>query len=141
MRVSLNFVLEEFVDPGTYKRYGEKSIWFIDPKVINIAQLLRDLTGSSVTINNWKVGGSYSLSGLRPFKSIGAKMSQHKFGRGIDVKIKGWTPEDIHELIKDNWVLFKKEGLTVIEDVSLTPSWTHLDCRFTGLDYLLIVGL
>lgn len=142
MQVSKNFVLQEFIDPDTYKKWGDKSIWFIDPKVIKIAQLLRDKSGRSVTINNWSVGGSYKLSGLRPLDTtIGAKLSQHKFGRAIDVKIQGYNPEQVHDLIKNNWIEFKEKGLTTLEDLSLTKTWSHLDCRWTNKDELLIVGL
>ena len=142
MQVSKNFVLQEFIDPDTYKKWGDKSIWFIDPKVIHIAQLLRDKSGRAVTINNWSVGGLYKLSGLRPLDAtIGAKLSQHKFGRAIDVKIQGYNPEQVHDLIKNNWLEFKEIGLTTLEDLSLTKTWTHIDVRNTGKDDLLIVGL
>lgn len=141
-KVSDNFYLDEFVDPETYKAWGNKSIWFIDPKVIRIAQLLRDLVGAPVTINNWWDGGQYKLSGLRPLDAnIGAKLSQHKFGRGIDVKVKGMKPNEVHELITYHLSDFQEVGLTTMEHVNLTPTWTHLDVRTTIQDELLMVGI
>lgn len=130
MQVSPNFTLQEFIDPETYRRFGHKSIWFIDLRMIAIAQLIRDLSDSAVTINSWNAGGRYQLSGFRPpSTTIGAGLSQHRFGRAIDVKVKGFTPEEIHHLISYNWSQFKLEGLTAIEDTAKTPTWNHLDCR------------
>ena len=142
MKVSPNFDLKEFIDPKTYSRFGIKSIWFIDHKLIDIAQKIRDLTQRPVTINDWHNGGRYKLSGLRPFTtSIGAKYSQHKFGRAIDIKVGGMSPMDVHQLIFDNEHLFIDLGLTTLESHEHTPTWTHLDCRYTGKPHILIVGL
>jgi len=45
MKVSANFYLQEFIDPDTYKRFGASSIWFIDRKIINLAQFIRERLG------------------------------------------------------------------------------------------------
>lgn len=142
MKLSENFTLEEFIDPKTFKKFGKKSMWFIDPKIVDIAQLLRDLSGVPVKINDWHKGGRYKLSGLRPLTtSIGALRSQHKYGRGIDVKVEGLIPSEVHKLILDNKREFLAAGLTTMESVKLTTSWTHLDCRWTGMHDIKIVGL
>lgn len=160
MKVSKNFNLKEFVSPLTWKRFGLKSIWFIDPKIIAIAQLLRDVTGARVTINDWHLEGNYRYSGYRPplivrlkkifanrFEpiktlneflkivkryKIGAAESDHKFGRAIDVKVKGLTSGEVYNIIISHKSEFIKAGLTVMEDVSYTSTWNHLSCRNTG---------
>ena len=142
MRVSKNFILQEFIDRDTYETFGVKCIWFIDPKVIEIAQLLRDKSKRAVTVNNWHSGGQYNLSGFRPPSTkIGAKLSQHRFGRGIDVKVEGMTPAQVHELIYKHEDEFKDTGLTTLEDLRLTKTWTHIDCRQTNKDNIFIIGL
>ena len=140
IKLSKNFYLDEFIDPTTYKTYGANSIWFIDQRIITIAQLLRDISGRPVTINNYIHGGTYKESGYRrPATNTGAYQSQHKFGRAIDPKVKGLVVPEVHNLIHAYWDRFKEAGLTTMEDLKLTPSWTHLDCRQTKSDELLIV--
>jgi len=160
MKVSKNFNLKEFVSPLTWRRFGLKSIWFIDPKIIVIAQLLRDITGASVTINDWHLEGRYKYSGYRPpfivrikkifanrFEpiktlsaflkivkryKIGAAESQHKMGRAIDVKVEGLRSVEVYNIVMAHSAEFIKAGLTAIEDVEKTPTWVHLDCRNTA---------
>ena len=134
-----SFIIQEFVPRRVYEVWGEKSIWFINPNMIRFAQWLKDRTGSTVIINDWCFGGSYQFSGLRPFDcKIGARLSQHRFGNAIDVKVKGWDAEDVRNLIIEHWkFLHETFGLTTME--LDTPTWTHVDFRFTNLDHLFLV--
>ena len=131
-----SFIIQEFVPRRIYEVWGQKSIWFINPNMIRFCQWLKDQTDSTVTVNDWCFGGSYQFSGLRPFDcKIGASMSQHRFGNAIDVKVKGWDAEDVRNLVRKNFgVLNDMFGLSTIE--LDTPSWVHVDFRFTGLDHL-----
>ena len=141
MKVSENFSLEEFMSTRTYSKWGTSSIWFLDQRVIHIAQLLRDRLGASITINGIFNGHTYNMSGFRPpYTKIGAKLSQHRFGRAVDVKVSGVTPVEVDSEIKENFEIYKKVGLTTIENVNATPTWNHLDCRWTDQDTLKIVN-
>ena len=134
MKVSENFDLREFIPKDIYEAFGDRSIMFLDKRIIDIVQALRDITGKPVTINNWHTDGKYSESGYRkPDTKTGAKYSQHKFGRAADVKVAGMTPKDVVDIILKNQKFFVDLGLTTIENVEHTPSWTHLDCRWTGI--------
>lgn len=138
MKLSKDFSLVEFVPPAIYERYLDKSIWFIDPKIVVMAQFLRNRFGKPVTINNHHSGGDFQYSGFRDYRStIGAVNSQHRHGRAIDFRIKGVTPGEIREDIAVNFELYRTTGLTTIEED--TATWTHIDCRNTGSDQLLIV--
>jgi hypothetical protein len=107
---------------------------FIDIRIVKVAQLLRDKFGS-ITINNDYLGGSYNYSGVRPFDcKIGAKFSAHKFGRGLDLKFKEATPEEVQAYILQNESLFLNTGLTRLEDAAITKTWLHIDCTYTGLN-------
>jgi len=140
IKVSDNFFLDEFIDPITYRDFGAQSIWFIDKRIIMIAQKLRELGNNPIIINNWLIGGSFKASGFRrPSSRIGAYLSQHKFGRAIDVKVKGKTPEEVLEIINQHWSVFKALGLSTVEDISFTTTWNHLDIRQTNMEDLLIV--
>lgn len=141
MKVSENFTLQEFIDRETYQRFGANSIWFIDQRIITIAQLVRDRFGVPVTINNWITGGKYNLSGFRPPSTkIGASLSQHKFGRAVDLKLKGVDPVELSQDIQENFEIYKKVGLTTIENVEKTPSWLHADARWHNEETLKIVN-
>lgn len=138
MKLTNNFSLQEFIDPDTYKRFGSSSVWFIDPKIVTLAQFIRERLGKPCTINNWASGGSYQYSGFRPPKcSVGASMSQHRFGRAIDLKVKGMKADEVREDIIKNFDIYKKAGLTTIEDGAYAPTWCHIDIRDT--EGLLIV--
>jgi hypothetical protein len=140
IKISENFFLDEFIDPATYAARGARSIELIDIRLVHAIQYMRDHLGP-LTVNNWATGGSRRLSGLRPHDtSIGAKWSQHKFGNALDVISGRLTPAEIHRFIRENEDLFLGKGwVTTLEDLRDTPTWTHMDNRFTGMDKIRIV--
>ena len=138
MALSKNFVIQEFVYPEIYAKYGENAQWFIDKRIVQACQFIRDKLERSVTINDWHLGGRYEESGLRAFDTeTGAKYSQHKFGAAADLKIEGFDGDEMRDVVKEYWGELK--GLiTTIEDD--TDTWLHIDCRWTfNPDALLIV--
>lgn len=138
MNITKNFSIKELIPPDIYAARGDAAAQLIDIRIVNVAQWLRDQTGKSITINNWSSGGSFKESGLRNFEtSTGAKWSQHKYGRALDLKVEGMDAETVRKLIRDNWNTLKTIGLSCIEKD--TPTWVHIDCRYTGLETLLEV--
>lgn len=139
MRVSKNFILQEFVPEILYKYKGESCIWFLDQRLISLVQFFRDHFNRPITINDWHTGGKLHDCGFRmPDSKTGAILSQHKFSRAADIHFDTDTDYDaIRQEVKDNWPVFKAAGLTTIE--ADTPTWLHIDIRHTGLDELLIV--
>jgi hypothetical protein len=136
MKLTKNFWLWEFMHPDIfYQHPASICLGLLDFRVIKTAQFIRDRHGKRVTINTWKNGGEYLSSGFRPyFDKTGVKLSQHKFGRAADLKIEDIDPEEIREDIKKNFIEFRKNGLTTIEND--TPTWLHFDCRITKRDTL-----
>lgn len=59
MKVSNNFVIQEFIPPQIYSMFGggERCLWYIDRRIILATQLLRDILGSPLTANNWHTTG------------------------------------------------------------------------------------
>ena len=138
MKVSKNFTIYEFIFPELAQSIGLNPIWYIDPKVISMAQFLRSRFNQPVTINDWSTGGGYTLSGLRPFLTrTGARLSLHKFGKAIDVKIRDIDPIEVQEDIIQNQEIYMDAGVTAIEKG--TPTWTHLDCRNSIRHDILII--
>lgn len=117
------------------------SKWFIDPKLVAIAEFIREEFELPMTINNWHKGGKFQERGYRvPTTQTGARYSQHKFGRAIDFNIQGIPPQEVAEWIKASFAYLKPLGLTTIEHPDDTPTWTHIDVRNSGMNELLIVN-
>lgn len=134
------FKVQEFVPKSIYEKYGENAIWFVDPRIQKLANFVRTFFGKPVTINNWSWGGEFNERGFRePDSATGAKLSQHRFGRAIDISIAGMTPKQVSTAVLANERAFMDAGLTCMEDIKDTPTWNHLDIRQTGLDKILIV--
>lgn len=155
MKVSENFDIREFVPIETYNRWRAKSIWFVRPEIISIAEFYKvffknyfKADNVLVTVNNYMFGGQLQYRGYRPPScTIGAGESQHRFGSAFDCSltiIKGnqrSTPSyaDVQAALIYNEKEIIKAGITTIEDTTYTPTWLHTDIRNTGLDHLLIV--
>ncbi len=130
--------MHEFICPEHYNAFGEKSIRFIDERIVIASQFLRDRYGRSTTINNWRDGGPRKYSGTRPFNcTTGATYSQHKYGRATDNIIEGYTPAEIRDDIIKHQDIFLENFIYAVE--SGTPTWTHIDCQNTGLNEVVFV--
>lgn len=130
MKLGTYFRLEEFIPKEVYNRFGDNSIWFVDKRIIDLANFVRSRFGKSMTINNWHSGGNLNNRGFRtPDSAVGGQFSQHKFGRAFDFNIAGVTPQEIYKDLLANSSLYIKAGLTTAEDIAYTPNWTHFDIR------------
>ena len=140
-QITENFNLDEFIHPDYMRKFGKNALWFIDHRIVTIAQELRHDLGVPITINNYETGGQYKSSGLRVQSAkIGAKYSQHKYGRAIDCKFKGISIQEAFDFLMHNQGKYFNLGLTTIENIEHTPTWLHLDCRLTGLEEFKIVN-
>lgn len=153
MKISKNFIIQEFVPKQTFEHFGESSVWLIDPKLINLMQQIRDYFGKSITINNWHSGGNFNYRGFRDdsfyyqwdnnlsaYKSKSkGKFSQHRMGRAVDFNIDGITPDEVRAEFMKNESQWLEMGLTTIEDGKFAPTWVHLDIRFTGKNSIFVV--
>ena len=139
MKISDHFYLQEFVPESIYKRFGNRALWFIDPRLVSIAEWIRDYVDTPILINNWHMGGSRQFSGFRPPEcKVGAALSQHRYGRAMDIVIPKVPAPQVQEVIQSNFVFLKTLGLTTME--AHTRTWTHLDVRQTGASHLLLVN-
>lgn len=130
------FHLDEFVPKEIYMQYYEKSLMFINPIAIKMAEGIREYFNVPIIINNWWTGGDYNYSGFRqPDCKVGAYLSQHKMGTSaIDCHFpKGTDYEKVRQTIRDKYDTFRKMGITTFER---NVNWLHIDCRQTGMDKL-----
>ena len=140
MKISDHFSLEEFVPQGIFNQYGQKAQWFVDPRLITLAEAVRLFFAKPVTINNWHTGGQFNYRGFRdPDCTVGAKLSQHRMGRAIDINVAGMTPQEVYKAILGASAYFMGKGLTTMEDIASTPTWCHLYIRQTNQSSILIV--
>lgn len=140
VQVTVNFYLDELVPKSILDARGERAIQLLDMRIIQAAQFIREQLGETIYVNNWFNGGNLDECGLRTFNTkTGAVWSQHKFGRALDLHSSAGVKR-MYEVVKDNEkTLIADQLLTTVEDISFTPTWLHIDCRWTGLDKLLIV--
>ena len=123
------FALNEVVHPGAIQARGEKAWELMDERILRGADWLRELFGAC-TINGKFNGKGFTESGLRdPFTATGAKFSQHKFGRALDLKFHKVSVKEVYEYIIRNPSEARANGITTVEDIAYTPTWLHIDCR------------
>ena len=135
MKVSKNFVIQEFVTPKMYKDLGDKAIILIDERIIQLAQYVRDRFKKSVTVNNWYYGGEYKYRGVRPYNcKVGAKYSQHKYGRAFDFTVEGISIKELHKDINKNQKEYFANHLRAVESIHKADTWMHFDVRFSNLN-------
>jgi len=139
--VTDHFYLDEFIDPVTYSARGERAIQLMDYRIICAIDYLRSVINRPIIINNWSSGGQFRLRGFRPEGTrTGAKYSQHKYGRALDFHVPGMTVTEILAVIREHErYLIERGWITTIEDPRDSPTWTHIDCRFTGASEIVVV--
>lgn len=130
MYIPKYFVIQEFVPPAIHKIYGERAWQFLDSRLLETADQLREKFGPMV-INTWhsdkliKAYGKRTESGLRdPYSPTGAKYSQHKFGRAADALFAKVTAEDVRA-----YVLGHGHEFPYLTSIEGEVTWFHFDVR------------
>jgi hypothetical protein len=130
----------ELVDPDTYARFGERSLQFFRPEALRMLDGVREFLGVPCIVNDWKSGGQYRFSGLRPRScAIGAEYSAHRFGCAFDVKPRGMTIAAAWAKIQGAKGDPRIALIRRVEDISYTPTWLHVDTYEHDGDGILVV--
>jgi len=123
------FRIGELVPKPFYEIHADKAlnIWFVfDYRLLWTIDQLREKWGPLVA-NTWLWGGSSHYRGYRPADStVGAALSQHKFGRAVDLIPIAEPVEDIRKDIIDKPYHPSYQHITCIEE---DVSWLHIDVR------------
>jgi hypothetical protein len=124
-----HFALNEVIPAHIIAERGERAWALMDDRILMGADWLRGIFGPAVI--NGKYGGKvFTESGLRdPLTTTGAKWSQHKFGRALDLKFTRATAKEVYDYILANQPEARANGITCVEDIAFTPTWLHIDCR------------
>lgn len=122
MFVPKHFQWYELMPSEEYKPY-----WLIlmDERILRTLDEIREYYGRPVIVNNWHSGGKFRLRGFRPMTgNVGAKYSQHRFGRAADFDVQGISAEQVRNDIRNGCF----PAITCIE---AGVSWVHADVRNT----------
>lgn len=128
------FVLQEYVPPAIYQKWGETAWEFIDERLLMMDDLLREKFGPMV-INTWhspalvQKYGLREWSGLRtPDSPFYSPTSQH-CGRASDKLLVRGSVDAAREYIISNPYEFP-----LIGGIELKVPWLHTDVRsFNGI--------
>jgi hypothetical protein len=135
-KIEKNFSIEEFVDPVVFKQYGQQAWMFLDHRLLETMFVIRTRLDRSITINNWKNGGTFTQRGLRTNISEIVKqktikgqlyLSAHCFGKAMDFDVAGMTSVEVRKWIVDNQDVLpypiRMERLMKGKEIN----WCHLD--------------
>lgn len=99
----------------------------LDDRLLETADDVRDLLGVPCTCNDYARGGKRRWSGFRPPScTVGAKGSQHRKGRAVDLLPKGMTAGVARIVVRKAVGAGKLPHLGAVE---LDVSWLHIDVR------------
>lgn len=124
------FHLHELVPPLELDRYDARLWHVFDERILRGADLLRDEFGPML-VNDWHSGGSKRYRGYRPAGcDIGAALSQHRFGRALDLIPLRCPAETIRQAILDEPDMVRDQlGNYMVTAMETGVSWLHIDCR------------
>lgn len=129
-----HFSIKEYVPPDIYNELGDGAIVLLDDRLLRSDDAIREFFGKAVTINNWHLDGRRMFSGYRPPDCrIGARYSQHRFGRASDKIISGISADEARKAILKN-----RKAFPLIRSMELGVSWLHTDCRPTKSDEIFL---
>lgn len=129
MKKSKYFKIQEFVSPAVYNKFGELAWQFIDEKLIDTMDFIKEKSGKTITVNNWPWKGNNTQRGLRENicdivkeKTLldGLYLSPHIFGKAVDFDIKGMTAEDVRD-----WLFTLDLPYNIRLEIDVP--WVHLD--------------
>jgi len=126
MYIPEHFKLYELIPQNTYERFGgDPILWLLfDPGILRAADLIRRRYGKMI-VNTWRWDGKHEYRGFRPWDcAVGAKLSQHKFGRALDSVPTAATPKEVRaDILAGN----APEIAQLITGLEMDISWLHFD--------------
>jgi len=120
------FKIHELVPSHIFIKYGDNAWRFVDDRLISSIDTLKEhFPSGTLTINNYRWGGSREWSGLRTHGSkYYSETSMHSFGKAVDIIFSDYTADEVRLYIMNNKGFFPH--IRGLED---TVKWVHLDTR------------
>lgn len=120
-----HFTAAEFVPQSVFSRFGDLSLRFLSPDLLELCDNLRAIFGPC-SINDWNIGGSRQSCGLRLPDDPNVKntpLSAHLHGCAADLHFTAYTPDQVREWIRKNAADPRIAMLTEVE--ADTMGWVH----------------
>jgi hypothetical protein len=130
------FDIRELVSPKVYKKYGQASWKFLDPRLLHTVLVIRRALDRPFTVNNWHTGGKFKQRGLRSnlgyifmskFKKGVMYLSGHVLGRALDFTVKGMTAQEVRNWLVANQKILPYKIRLENKMKGKPISWVHLD--------------
>jgi hypothetical protein len=128
-----HFDLEELMCPHAYNQFGEITWTFLDPRLLETLDIIREHIDKSIYINNWMIKGEFSQRGFRCIKCQLVRdaitqgrlyISPHMTGQAVDFDITNTTAEAGRQ-----WIIANQNILPYNIRLEKSVSWIHLDTR------------
>lgn len=126
------FLTHELVCPHVYKKYGDRSLQFADPRLLFWLDWFRKEIGKPVTVNTYGYSGKYSQRGYRCNMCSLVKdktaanimyLSAHTRFQAVDFNVAGMSDEEVRQ-----WIYTRRHEMPCHIRVELdTAGWTHVD--------------
>lgn len=126
-----HFQLFELVPERTYREYESagrlQTLWNVfDPRFLWTLDALHGRFGT-IVLNDWYWRGHNHYRGWRPiWCTVGADLSQHRYGRGGDCKSPKYSADEMREDILRHRTDERWQYITALE---LGIPWLHYDVR------------
>ena len=131
MYIPKYFGIKELVPKDIYDKYRSRGSNFLfqvvfDERLLMLIDRIREEFGPMV-VCDWASGGGSHYRGFRPPDcSVGAALSQHRFGRAVDMIPKNVSPDDMRpQIISDQ----NSDKWKVIGGLEMDITWFHVDVR------------
>lgn len=138
------FGIKELVCPHVYEIWGESAWQFLDKRLLENLDWLREKLGKPIVVNNWANGGQYSQRGLRcnvcPMlieKTDLRKvyLSAHIFGQAADFGVVGMKAEEVRD-----WIIAHADDLPHPCRLERDVAWIHMDTRVNSYEKVELFG-
>ena len=132
------FTIEELVTHKHYVEFSKRALWRVfDDRILKALDMLRKDLGP-IVVNNWMAGGGLENCGLRfPSFYSSPSVSQHIFGRAMDLHVKEHKPKEVRKFILDNQTKYRPVISRLEGD---TDTWVHIDICNSDKDEIIVFG-
>ena len=123
---SKNYPIKSFVDAKTFAKLGIRAWELLNPDLLFAFDTITKFYGKKLIVNNWADKGAFSYRGFRPTMcGVGYVFGAHYRGCAIDFNVPDVAPAQVQLDLVKNVELWPE--ITRMEDLSATPTWTHID--------------
>lgn len=132
-----HFEIEELVPEAFLLAHGEEKCWMVfDLGLLQAADALREMFGpiycNTWADRDWMPGGPpMHFRGYRPPScTVGAALSQHCFGRALDLTLADVSAEEARQRLRamsESGRLRHLDGIRHIRRVEKGVGWLHID--------------